>query len=124
MSKSKASSTLRSGRSGKSAKSRAALALSGNQSRADRRASGKTRMYDRNTEKPWSAADTKMFRQLLNENTPTRVIGLKLGRTADSVYDKARSMGVSLKPTNQPPNLGRSSGGRSSGGRKSKSSRR
>jgi hypothetical protein len=114
MSKSRASATLRSGRSGKSAKSRAALALAGNKSRADRRAAGKTRMYDRNSEKPWSAADTKMFRQLVRQNTPTRVIGLKLGRTEDSVYDKAKSLGVSLKPTNQPPNLGR----------KSKSSRR
>ncbi len=92
-------------------------------------------MYDRNTEKPWSAADTKMFRELIKENTPTRVIGLKLGRTEDSVYGKAKQMGVSLKPTNQPPNLGRnagrssgsrSSGGRSTGGRntKLKSSRR
>ena len=112
MSKRRASKVLRSGRSGSSAKRTAAWALSGQQSRKARRASGKKRMYDRNTDTPWKADDVREVRQLVKQNTPTRVIGLKLGRTASAVYDKAREMGVSLKPTNQPPNLGRNSSSR------------
>jgi hypothetical protein len=37
------------------------------------------------------------------ENTPTRVIGLKLGRTPASIQNKATREGISLKPTNQSP---------------------
>jgi hypothetical protein len=43
------------------------------------------------------------FVQLAKENTPTRVIGLKLGRTEDAVRSKASEEGISLKPTNQSP---------------------
>jgi len=39
----------------------------------------------------------------VKENTPTRVIGLKLGRTPDSIYTKASQENISLKPTNQSP---------------------
>ncbi len=59
--------------------------------------------YTRNTGKPWSPSDTKQLKSLAKENTPTRVIGLKLGRTEASVYSKASEQGVSLKPTNQSP---------------------
>jgi hypothetical protein len=43
------------------------------------------------------------MKQMVKENTPTRVIGLKLGRTESAVYSKASDEGVSLKPTNQSP---------------------
>jgi hypothetical protein len=61
----------------------------------------------RNTGNPWSAADNKQLRDLAKGNTPTRVIGLKLGRTEDAVQSHASREGVSLKPTNQSPNKGR-----------------
>src|SRR5204863_3705318 len=35
----------------------------------------------RNTGRPWTATEVKQLRQLAKVNTPTRVIGLKLGRT-------------------------------------------
>jgi hypothetical protein len=35
--------------------------------------------------------------------TPTRVAGLKLGRSENAVRAKASEVGVSLKPTNQSP---------------------
>jgi hypothetical protein len=35
----------------------------------------------RNTGKPWSPADVKALEKLASGNTPTRVIGFKLGRT-------------------------------------------
>jgi len=57
----------------------------------------------RNTGKPWTKDDVKELKQLAKENTPTRVIGLKLGRTEDVVRSKAKTEGVSLKPTNQSP---------------------
>lgn len=57
----------------------------------------------RNTGKPWSASETKQLRQLADQNTPTRVIGLKLGRTEGAIRSKASDEGVTLKPTNQSP---------------------
>lgn len=57
----------------------------------------------RNSGKQWSRGDIKELTQLAKQNTPTRVIGLKLGRTANAVQTKASQVGVSLKPTNQSP---------------------
>lgn len=53
--------------------------------------------------KPWTPSQEQQLEQLAKENTPTRVMGLKLGRTEDSVQSKAGELGVSLKPTNQSP---------------------
>jgi hypothetical protein len=47
--------------------------------------------------------DVAELKDLAKHNTPTRVIGLKLGRTEAAVRSKAGSEGVSLKPTNQTP---------------------
>jgi hypothetical protein len=57
----------------------------------------------KNTGKQWSKADENKIKELSKQNTPTRVIGLKLGRTPDSIYSKASQLGISLKPTNQSP---------------------
>lgn len=57
----------------------------------------------RNTGQPWTASDKKELRQLAKENTPTRVIGLKLGRTEDAVRSQASRQNTSLAPTNQSP---------------------
>ncbi len=57
----------------------------------------------RNSGKQWSKGDVSELHKLAKGNTPTRVIGLKLGRTAGAVPSKASSVGVSLKPTNQSP---------------------
>lgn len=53
--------------------------------------------------KQWTSEDVKQLKQLAKENTPTRVIGLKMGRTEDAVRAKAGESSVSLKPTNQSP---------------------
>jgi hypothetical protein len=58
---------------------------------------------NRNTGKPWSPSDQRALRDLARQNTPTRVIGLKLGRTEGAVQSQASRQGVSLKPTNQSP---------------------
>ena len=57
----------------------------------------------RNTGNPWTRSDVAQLRKLARENTPTRVIGVKLGRTEAAVYSKASEKNVSLKPTNQSP---------------------
>ena len=51
----------------------------------------------------WTSEDVSHLRQLANQNTPTRVIGLKLGRTPDAVQSAASKNYISLKPTNQRP---------------------
>jgi hypothetical protein len=51
----------------------------------------------------WSDEDVERLRELARGNTPTRVIGLKLGRTEDSIRSKAASEGISLMPPNQSP---------------------
>lgn len=59
--------------------------------------------YNRNSGKEWSREDGSQLKKLANQDTPTRVIGLKLGRTPEAVYTKASAEGISLKPTNQSP---------------------
>ena len=59
--------------------------------------------YIRNAGKPWTGSDVDKLRDLARENTPTRVIGLKLGRPAAGVRAKASENGISLKPNNQAP---------------------
>jgi hypothetical protein len=53
--------------------------------------------------KDWSRKDDAKLRELARQNTPTRVMGLKLGRTSGAVQQHASQEGVSLKPTNQRP---------------------
>lgn len=65
---------------------------------------------DRNSGKPWSPSDVEKLEELIEQNTPTRVIGLKLGRTPGAVYQKAGELGRSVKPTNQSPYHRRSKG--------------
>ncbi len=57
----------------------------------------------RNTGKNWTGKEVSQLRTLAKQNTPTRVIGLKLGRTENAVRTKASSKNISLKPTNQSP---------------------
>jgi hypothetical protein len=56
-----------------------------------------------NQGKPWTSAHEKTLKTLVKGNTPTRVIGLKLGRTPGAVQTKATNAGISLKPVNQRP---------------------
>lgn len=59
--------------------------------------------YNRNSGKDWTAQEVRQLRNLADENTPTRVIGLKLGRTPEAVRTRASEENISLKPTNQSP---------------------
>lgn len=57
----------------------------------------------KNTGKQWSNQDIGQLRSFARGNTPTRVIGIKLGRTPDAIQSKASEQRISLKPTNQSP---------------------
>lgn len=57
----------------------------------------------RNSGKQWTSREVRQMRQHARENTPTRVIGFKLGRTENAVRTKAAAENISLKPTNQSP---------------------
>jgi hypothetical protein len=63
----------------------------------------KTPITERNSGKPWTPADVRELKSLVKENTPTRVMGLKLGRTPVAIQSKASEINVSLKPSNQSP---------------------
>jgi hypothetical protein len=58
---------------------------------------------NRNAGKHWTPSEVRQLRQLARENTPTRVISLKLGHPVAGVYSKAGEKGISLAPTNQSP---------------------
>lgn len=51
----------------------------------------------------WGGGENAALRTLANQNTPTRVMGLKLGRTPAAVQSQAAKIGVSLAPPNQSP---------------------
>lgn len=56
-----------------------------------------------NQGKQWKPEEVKELKKLAKVNTPTRVIGMKLGRSEDSVRSKSQQEKLSLKPTNQKP---------------------
>ena len=57
----------------------------------------------KNSGKRWSGQDERALKNLAKSNTPTGVIGLKLGRTENAIRSKASELNVSLKPTNRSP---------------------
>ena len=57
----------------------------------------------RNSGKQWSASEVKQLRSLAKRNTPTGVIGLRLGRSKAAVQSKAGEKRVSLEPVNRSP---------------------
>ena len=56
--------------------------------------------YHRNTGKLWTEDDLKQLAKLAKEDTPTGLIGSKLGRTPAAIYIKASQEWISLEPPN------------------------
>jgi predicted lipoprotein len=56
--------------------------------------------YHRNTGKLWTKNEVKQLEKLAKQDTPTPVIGVKLGRTVAAVYTRASQEGISLEPPN------------------------
>lgn len=55
---------------------------------------------DQNSGNSWTKEDIVLLRDLIKMNTPINVMGLKLGKTEDAIYNKANDIGISLKPVN------------------------
>ena len=55
-----------------------------------------------NAGKSWTAAHDAQLRREAAQNTPTRALGLQLGRTESAVRSRAGELRVSLKPTKSP----------------------
>lgn len=60
-------------------------------------------MTAENDGKPWSDEDLEQLKTLITENTPTRLIAMKLERTEAAIRDKVAAEGISLAPTNRSP---------------------
>ena len=56
-----------------------------------------------NSGKRWSPQEIFQLRMLAQENTPTRIIALKMKRTENAIRSKASSENISLAPWNQSP---------------------
>ncbi|HWV55472.1 hypothetical protein [Pseudorhodoplanes sp.] len=59
--------------------------------------------YKRRSRQPWETAEVKELRALAKQNTPTRVISMKLERPPAAIRSKAQREGISLRPTNRSP---------------------
>lgn len=57
----------------------------------------------KNNGKQWTPQQVVQLRSLVKGTTPTRVIGLKMGRTPVAIQAKASALNVSLKPNNRSP---------------------
>ena len=55
-----------------------------------------------NANKPWSPQESEL-NKLLRQDTPTRLMAYKLGRTPGAVQSHVNSTGRSTKPVNQSP---------------------
>ncbi len=53
--------------------------------------------------KQWTPKEKAKLVQLINGNTPTRVIALKMERTENAIRSKVQDMNQSLAPWNQSP---------------------
>ena len=56
-----------------------------------------------NQGKQWTDSDIQILIKLIQGNTPTGIIAMKLGRTEDSIRSKVGSLNLSLAPTNKSP---------------------
>jgi hypothetical protein len=71
--------------------------------KAGAKKSGSKKKDGRSDRQSWSTDDVKQLKTLIKENTPTRLIALKLKRSEISVRGKVQREGLSLRPTNRSP---------------------
>ena len=71
--------------------------------KAGAKKSGAKKKGGRAERQPWSQDDLKQLKTLIKENTPTRLIAMKLKRSEISVRGKVQRDGLSLRPTNRSP---------------------
>jgi hypothetical protein len=57
----------------------------------------------KNHGKHWTDQEIEKLKEMANGNRPTGIIAHELQRTEDSIFAKANSENISLKPTNKSP---------------------
>lgn len=62
-----------------------------------------TRSKPANQGKVWTPTQEAHLKKLAKGNTPSPLIGYKLGRTPAAIQSKAQELNVSLKPVNKSP---------------------
>lgn len=62
-----------------------------------------TKKTPTNQNKEWTKPNIVEMKKLIKSNTPTRIMGLKLGRSPEAVQQEANKLGLSTKPVNQSP---------------------
>lgn len=62
-----------------------------------------TKLKPVNQGKAWTPTQEVQLKKLVKGNTPTPLIGYKLGRTPAAVQSKTQDLNVSLKPVNKSP---------------------
>jgi hypothetical protein len=65
--------------------------------------SGSKKKDGRSNRQEWSKDDIKQLKTFIKQNTPTRLIAMKLERSEISVRGKVQREGLSLRPTNRSP---------------------
>lgn len=59
--------------------------------------------YKQRAHEPWTRDELNSLKTLAKQNTPTRVISVKLRRPPGSIRGKAQREGISLRPANRSP---------------------
>lgn len=59
--------------------------------------------YLRNAGKLWTPEQENKLKKLAKINTPTRVIGLDIGKSENAIRSKAFELDISLRPPNRSP---------------------
>ena len=54
-----------------------------------------------NQGKQWTSKDVGELHTLAKQNTPTRLIAFRMGRTLEAIYRKAKEERISLRSTDQ-----------------------
>jgi len=57
----------------------------------------------RNSGKSWTRVQKQQLKTLAKQNTPTRLIAWKMGRSSSAIYAQAARQKTSLKPVNRSP---------------------
>jgi hypothetical protein len=71
---------------------------------SQKKKAAKSKIAERGNEvRRWSPEEDKGLKTLIKQNTPTRLIAMKLKRTEGSVRQHVGKLGLSLKPTNRSP---------------------
>jgi hypothetical protein len=65
--------------------------------KAGAKKSGAKKQDDRTERQPWSKDDLEQLKTLIKENTPTRLIAMKIKRSEISVRGKVQRAGLSLR---------------------------